>query len=184
MRRASPATVVFTATPGVGMGGQRQRLESAVAPRQQRDLDLGRRPVARDRQFLMPVDATLTGAAAALASLTAITLSSPSTLFEPKPPPIARRRPEPCAGSSLKRPAIFAASSATDWVEAWMVRFVAVEFRNRRMRLETGMLLDPGPESPFEQERIALRAGARDRAARRLFLERERGGRAADIAYP
>ena len=184
MRRASPATVEFTATPGVGMGGQRQRLESAVASRQNRDLDLRRRPVARDRQFLVPVEGDPDRRLGRLGELDRDDrLDAKRGLGAEAAADVLGHDPNLC-GIELEALRDLGSELGHRLGRGVYREFVAVEAGDRRMRLEAGVLLDAGPERPLEQQRVACRPGAGDRPARRLLLERECGGRPADIAGP
>ena len=61
---------------------------------------------------------------------------------------------------------------------------VAVEMRDRGMRLEAGMRLRAGAEHAFDQQRILRLARAFDPASHLLGLERERRRRSADVCLP
>ena len=139
---------------GVGIGGERQRFEIACFGRQQRDLDLRRRPVAGDGKLFVPVE------------------SDPHRRLR-----LAR---EFDRRDGFHAKAGLGAEAAADMIRdhSYLVMFELVAFgdqlhqmkhRLRRdvhgqplaietgdgcVRLQAGVLLRAGPECPLDQQRI------------------------------
>ena len=169
---------------GVGISGERQRLQLALFGRQQRDLDFGCRPIAGHRKLFVAVvgdaDRRLGGARQ---------LDRGGRLHAE-----AGLRAETAAdmvGDHLHLVVIelVAFGDQLHQMEHRLRRdvhgqAVAVETGDGGMRLQAGMRLRAGPEDAFDQQRIVGLARALDPAPHFLRLERERRRRPADIALP
>ena len=148
------------------MGDDRQRFERAVVSGQKRDLDLGRGPIACDRQFLVPVERNPDRRPGGLGELDRDDRLIGERGLRAKPAPdmlgddldLGRIELEPFGDPGFE----LAHGLGRDMDG----QRVAVEPGDGGVRLEACVLLDSGPERALEQQRIASGARLVDRAAR------------------
>ena len=166
MRRASPATVELMATPASEWATTDSALRAPSRLGRSAILTSARRPIAGDRQFLVPVERNPDRRVSGLSELDRDDRLIGERGLRAKPAAdmfgddlnLGRIELEPFGDLGFE--------VAHDLGRDMDNQRVAVEPGDCGMRFEACVLLDSGPERPFEQQRIASGARLVDRAAR------------------